>query len=193
MCIDVKNFYLGTPLDRPEYLRFHLDLIPEEIKIAYNLYELADENGYVYAEINKGMYGLPQAGLLANKLLENHLNKHGYYQHRHTPGLWAHTTRPIQFTLVVDDFGVKYVGREHPEHLINVLQQHYETSIDWSGSLYCGISLKWDYKNRTLDISMPGYVDAALQRFQHPPPTKPQHSPYQAAIPQYEPQSERGS
>jgi hypothetical protein len=92
MCIYVKNFYLGTPLDRPEYLRFHLDFIPEEIKIAYNLYELADENGYVHAEINKGMYGLPQAGLLANKLLKKRLNTHGYYQHRHTPGLWAHRT-----------------------------------------------------------------------------------------------------
>jgi hypothetical protein len=63
MAIDVKNFYLGTPLDRPEYLRFHMDLIPEEIKIAYKLYDLADEQGYVYAEINKGVYGLPQAGI----------------------------------------------------------------------------------------------------------------------------------
>jgi hypothetical protein len=185
MCIDVKNFYLGTPLDRPEYLRFHLDFIPEEIKIAYNLYELADENGYVYAEINKGMYGLPQAGLLANKLLEKRLNTHGYYQHRHTPGLWAHRTRPVQFTLVVDDFGVKYVGNEHAEHLIKALQETYETSIDWSGSLYCGITLEWDYVKRTVDISMPGYVQAALHRFQHSPPPKPQHSPYPSAIPMY--------
>jgi hypothetical protein len=62
MAIDVKIFYLGTPLDRPEYLR---------LKIAYKLYDLADEHGYVYAEINKGMYGLPQAGILANKLWKN--------------------------------------------------------------------------------------------------------------------------
>jgi hypothetical protein len=131
------------------------------------------------------MYGLPQAGILANKLLEKRLNAHGYFQHRHTPGLWAHRSRPIQFTLVVDDFGVKYVGKEHAEHLITVLQQNYETSIDWTGSLYCGITLTWDYEKRTLDIAMPGYVEAALHRFQHSVPTKPQHSPYQATLPQY--------
>jgi hypothetical protein len=47
-----------------------MDLIPEEIKIPYRLYELADEHGYVYAEINKGMYRLPQVGILPDKLLE---------------------------------------------------------------------------------------------------------------------------
>jgi hypothetical protein len=87
--------------------------------------------------------------------------------------------------LVVDDFGVKYVGKEHAKHLITVLLQHNETSIDWMGSLYCGITLTWDYEKCTLDISMPGYVEAALHRFQHAVPTKPQHSPYQATLPQY--------
>ena len=52
------------------------------------------------------MYGLPQAGLLANELLEKRLNKYGYYQSKLVPGLWTHEWRPIQFTLVVDDFGV---------------------------------------------------------------------------------------
>jgi hypothetical protein len=48
MAINVKIFYLGTPLDRPEYLvRFHMDLIQEEIKIAYKLYELL-MNMYMY-------------------------------------------------------------------------------------------------------------------------------------------------
>jgi hypothetical protein len=61
--------------------------------------------------------GLPQAGLLANKFLKKHLNKHGYRQSKLIPGLWKHETIPIQFTLVVDDFGVKYVGEEHAQHL----------------------------------------------------------------------------
>jgi hypothetical protein len=132
------------------------------------------------------MYSLPQAGLLANKLLEKRLNIHGYYQHRHTPGLWAHRTQPVQFTLVVDDFGVKFVGKEHTEHLIKALQETYEMSInDWLGSLYCGITLEWDYVKRTVDMSMPGYVEAALRQFQQSPPTQPQHSPYPSAIPMY--------
>jgi hypothetical protein len=51
--------------------------------------------------------------------------------------------------------------------------------------LYYGITLKWDYTNRTVDLSMPGYVARALQRFQHPQPTKPEHAPHAWTAPQY--------
>ena len=185
MCDDVKNFYLNTPMDRPEYMKIPIDLIPPEIIIEYKLLDLVHE-GYVYIEINKGMYGLPQAGLLANKLLGKRLAKYGYYQSRHTPGLWKHAWRPIQFVLVVDDFGVEYVGREHAEHLINALCTHYEAvSTDWEGSLYCGITLKWDYHNRTVTLSMPNYVRKALHKFEHQQPKRPQHAPHKHNIPQY--------
>ena len=76
------------------------------------------------------MYGLPQAGLLAQQLLEGRLNDEGYYQSTIVPGLWKHESRPIQFTLVVDDFGVQYVGEEHGQHLVSVLRQHYDISTD---------------------------------------------------------------
>jgi hypothetical protein len=79
MCIDVKNFYLNTPLDHPKYIRFHIEDIPDEIITIYNLRDIIHEN-YVYSEINKGMYGLPQAGKLANDLLEELLGKKGYNQ-----------------------------------------------------------------------------------------------------------------
>ena len=59
--------------------------------------------GNIYMEVNKGMYELPQSGLLANKLLKKRLNKHGYHHSKLVPGLWVHKKRPIQFTLVVDD------------------------------------------------------------------------------------------
>ena len=185
MCADVKNFYLNTPMDRPEYMKIPIELIPPEIILEYNLQDLVHD-GYVYIEINKGMYGLPQAGLLANKLLGKRLAKYGYYQSRHTPGLWKHTWRPIQFVLVVDDFGVEYIGRDHAEHLISALRTHYEAvSTDWEGSLYCGITLKWDYQNRTVQLSMPNYVQKALTKFQHPHPPKPQYAPHKHNIPQY--------
>lgn len=64
----------------------------------------------------------------------------------------------VQFTLVVDDFGIKYVCQDHLNHLIKALKKFYEVSVDESGSLYCGITLKWDYDKRILDISMPEYV-----------------------------------
>ena len=51
--------------------------------------------------------------------------------------------------MVVDDFGVKYIGKENAEHLIKAIKKAgYEVSIDWEGSLYCGITLNWNYKER---------------------------------------------
>mgnify|MGYP006202481245 FL=1 len=75
MTIDVKNFYLNTPMVRYKYVQIKLEDIPEEIIREYNLHEKVTNNGYVYVEIQKGMYGLPQAGILAQELLEKQLNK----------------------------------------------------------------------------------------------------------------------
>ena len=69
------------------------------------------------------MYGLPQAGILANKLLKERLLQNDYFKFPHTPGLCWHKTRPVWFTLVVNDFGIKYVGKEHAQHLPNVLKE----------------------------------------------------------------------
>ena len=126
-------------------------------------------HGRIYVELHKGMYGLPQAGILANILLTERLAPHGYYQCRHTPGLWRHKWRPILFSLVVDDFGIQYVGKTHANHLITAIEEHYQFTKDWGGTLYCGITLRWNYQNRTVDLSMPGYVDAMLHKYQHPP------------------------
>jgi hypothetical protein len=108
MMMYIKNYYLGTPLPRFEYMKMLLSRFPEEIVNKYNLDSLAID-GWVYIEIRKGMYGLNEAGLLANQLLQTRLAPFGYYPARHTPGLWLHKTRPISFSLVVDDFAVKYV------------------------------------------------------------------------------------
>ena len=60
--------------------------------------------------------------MLANKQLRLRLEKEGYYEAITTPGLWIHTWRPIQFCLVLDDFGVEYVGKQHAEHLATILK-----------------------------------------------------------------------
>jgi hypothetical protein len=87
------------------------------------------------------MYGLPQAGILANQLLAQQLAPQGYEQCRHTPGLWRHKWCPILSSLVVDDFGIKYVGKQHPDHLINAIEQYYDFLKDWAGQLYCEITI----------------------------------------------------
>jgi hypothetical protein len=125
MMMDITHYYLGAPLPRYEYMRMLLSRFPEEIVDKYNLKALAVD-GWVYIEIRKGMYGLKQAGLLANQLLQKCLAPFGYYPARHTPGLWLHKTRPIAFSLIVDEFSVKYVGKRQADHLRNALLQHYE-------------------------------------------------------------------
>jgi hypothetical protein len=85
MMMDIKNYYLGTPLPQFEYMKMLLSRFPEEIVQKYNLNALAVD-GWVYIEIRKGMYGLKQAVLLANQLLQKRLAPFGYYLARHTPG-----------------------------------------------------------------------------------------------------------
>jgi hypothetical protein len=184
MMMDIKNYYLGTPLPRFEYMKMLLSRFPEEIIQKYNLKDLAVD-GWVYIEIRKCMYGLKQAGLLANQLLQTRLAPFGYYPARHTQGLWLHKARPISFTLVVDDFAVKYVGKQHAEHLHNALLRTYELTTDWIAMVYSDMTLKWDYDTRTCDISMPGYVSNVLSKFQHDSPKHPQHTPSRYVTPVY--------
>jgi hypothetical protein len=162
-----------------EYMRIPISSIPPSIIEQYHLLDI------VLVEISHGMYGLPQAGILAYDQLVRHLSTHGYAPCTHTPGIWSHTTRDIRFCLVVDDFGIKYTKKTDAMHLLTALQQLYVVTTDWSGSLYLGMTLTWDYSHHTIDISMPGYVKKALDRFQHNAQTRPQHSPHAWQRPQY--------
>ena len=146
MCFDIKNFYLGTPLDIPDYVRIHLKDIPQELITEYNLTTHA-RNGWVYFRMCKGMYGLPQAGKLANDLLRKRLDTKGYYEDATTLGLWLHKWRPVIFCLTADDFGIEYVGKQQAQHLLSTLQEHYMVTIDWEGKKYADIDLEWDYKS----------------------------------------------
>jgi hypothetical protein len=85
----------------------------------------------------------------------------------------------------VDDFVLKYVGKQHAEHLRNAILQTYELTTDLTTTVYSGMTLKWDYKNRTCNISMPGYVSNVLSKFQHDAPKHPQHTPSRYVTPVY--------
>ena len=99
--VDILNFYLITPLKQSEFIRVNLQDIPDEIIQEYKLKNIVAVNGLIYIHADRGMYGLPQSGLLANALLEKQLNKQGYHQSKLVPGLWSHKWRPVQFTLVM--------------------------------------------------------------------------------------------
>ena len=184
MTLNIKDFYYGTAMARYKYTKTALACIPDKIIDQYNLRALSSD-GWVYLEILKGMPGLKQAGRIANYRLKAHLAHFGFAPVPRTPALWKNTTNPIIFSLVVDDFGVKYIGKENDDHLIQSLQKLYTISIDWNGPLFCGLTIDWDYAARTCNISMPKYLQTALHKFQHPAPKRPQHAPHSRSKPNY--------
>ena len=124
------------------------------------------------------MYGIPQEVRIAHDDLVKKLGPYGYHPSRKTIGLWTYKNWPIKFTLVVDDFGVKYLGKENSLHLKAVLEYKYTVTTYWVDKLYIGIALKWDYEKGTVHISIPGYLRAALHSFQHKKPKIPQDLTY---------------
>ena len=108
-CFDVKKFYLATPMEQSEYVRINIEYIPQEFIHEYNLLPMV-HNGWIYFEIIRGCYGLPQSGMLANNLLCTRLNIKRYFEATASPGIWKHQRRPIKFCLIVDDFCIEYVG-----------------------------------------------------------------------------------
>ena len=101
---------------RPEYMKVHLSKFPPNIIEQYKLLEKANDKGYIFIKIIKGMYGLKQAAILAYKKLLLHLQPRGYYPIPGTSGLWRHKTRKTIFCLCVDDFGIKYCNKDDVDH-----------------------------------------------------------------------------
>ena len=184
MGIDISDFYLNSTMPEPEWMWAPVTLIPDEVMTAYDLHNKV-KNGRVLVRIDRGMYGLPQAGRLAYDQLVQHLEPYGYYPCKRTAGLWRHKTRTTTFCLTVDDFGVKYVGKENAEHLIQALNSKYKITTDWEGRLYCGIQLDWNYVERWVDLSMPNYIKEMRHKFQHKFPSRLEHAPYRWNRPTY--------
>jgi hypothetical protein len=167
MTIDIKDFYLMMPMDCYEYFRMKLKLFPQDIISKYALTDKVDADGNIFCKVQCGMYGLPQAGIIAQDLLTKHLHKAGYRQSTITPGYWRHDWRPISFTLIIDNFGVKYINKNNVNHLTSILKQDYKIDTDWEGTRYLGLTLSWNYKKCKVHLSMPGYIKNAFFRFSH--------------------------
>jgi hypothetical protein len=85
MYLNINKIYLIAPLDYFIYMRMPLSVFQEWIKKQYTLDEHA-QNVFVYLQMEHAVWGLPQAGILANKLLRKRLAPHGYYECINTPG-----------------------------------------------------------------------------------------------------------
>jgi hypothetical protein len=96
-----------------------------------------------------------------------------------------HITKKTCFTLVVDDFAIKYTNLDNAKHLIDALKKDYVITIDWNATKYIGFTIEWDYTKGKVHVHMPGYLPNALLRFNHSTPKKNQNSPHPHFIPQY--------
>ena len=172
--MDIKDFYLGTPMDRPEFMRMPASNVPQSIIDKYKLEPYIDNKRNLLFEINKTLWGLPQSGLLSRTRLCNQLSKHDYLECARTPGLFRHRTRNIAFTLVVDDFLVKYKRTEDAKHLIEALEDMYALKVNWQATKYLGYKLEYNKDKRTIRLSMPTYIAKALEKYcpQGPPPAQ---------------------
>ena len=75
---DLKYFFLAMPMARPKYMKIVWKYFPPDIIIRYNLQEIRSSDGYIYCKIQKGMYGLNQAAVLAYEQLAAHLQTGGF-------------------------------------------------------------------------------------------------------------------
>ena len=80
-------------------MRIPLKIILQEIIVTYDVKALVDEQGWIYMRIEKGMYGLKQAGIISNQELVKHIAPFGYHTVQHTPGLWVHDNRKTLLVL----------------------------------------------------------------------------------------------
>ena len=123
---------------------------------------------------------ITQASILANNLLCGCLEKESYYKAATTPGLWKHKWRPIQFCLIVDDFCAVYVGIEHFNHLLLVLQRYHQVQTNMVGNKIAGLNVQWDFPSKRVHIDMKSYVKDLLLSLNWPMPKKSQQSPFTA-------------
>jgi hypothetical protein len=160
-------------------MQLKLSDMPDNVIPHHHLCNIATPGVYVYCKICQGMYGLPQAGIITQELLAKRLKEYGYTQSKITPGLWTHEWRPITFSLVVDNFGVKYIRDEHAQHLLQMVKKYYTCWFKNEEERHCKLTIKWDYIGKNVHLSMPSYIKKALNCFQHPPPIVPQDQLHQ--------------
>ena len=118
MCLlaDIKHLYLNNILPDPEFMQIPLKITPQEIIDTYELRALVDDQGWIYMRIKNGIYGLKQAGIIANKEVVKHMAPFMYHTLNHTPDLWVHNSRKTFFSLVIDDFYLQYSSTEYADH-----------------------------------------------------------------------------
>ena len=165
--VDLTDFYLESPLATPQFIKIYSNIFSPAVLSRLSLHPFLkqDKAGkpYIVFRIEKTMYGLKEAGKLSNLRLVSLLQAFDFFQTT-TPGLFRHSTRPITFVLVVDDFGVKYHHPSDFAYLVSCLSTLYHVKAHPIASSFLGFSLSHNRSSRTFTISYPGYVSTLLTR-----------------------------
>jgi hypothetical protein len=148
--LDLTDFYLGTDLPHPEYIRIPRNLIPEKVIDFYKLQRYFSSNA-LYCSVHKTHYGLPQAGALSQQRLFRHLKEHGYTQIPSSPSVFRNQSGSIRFALVVDDFAVVWTDQASMDHFVRTLTLLYQVKVNWAGSTLVWISASTE-TNGTLPL-----------------------------------------
>ena len=181
LCADIVNYFLANPMARTEYMKVKTKFLLRDIIEMYNFEKRTSDDGFVFIAIDKGMYGLRNTAILAYDNLKEKIKPYGYHPVVGTVRLWKHETKRTKFCVCIDDFGVKTFNKNDVQHLLNVLQSAYNITIDWTGSQYYGLHLKWDYEKGYVAVSTSRYILKAVERLQHKSFTYPQFSPHEHA------------
>jgi hypothetical protein len=157
--LDLTDMYLMSKLLHPEYMWMMLSLLPHDLRVRFHMDHLPEKSKILW-RIDNALYGLPQAGHLAQMDVVKLVETGGYYMDAHVPNLFHHQTRPLTFLLWVDDFFITYKrgDRSDVEHLLSILGQMYTFKIDWEGRMYLGLTIKYDRPNHEITLSIPGYI-----------------------------------
>jgi hypothetical protein len=169
--VDLKDFYLGTPVDLPlsqrQFIRIDVGTyspaVLSRLSLLPFLKTAASGKRFIVFRIDQTMYGLKEAGKLSNLRLVSLLSFAGFIETR-TSCLFRHLTRPIAFVLVVDDFGIKYQNRDDFDYLVSSLSRLYQVKASPVATKFLGFTLDHDRAQRTLTLSYPGYIDGMLLR-----------------------------
>ena len=116
-------------------MRIPLKIIPQDTIDSYNPTSLVDDQGWIYMHIEKVIYGLKQAGIIANQELVKHMAPFEYHPVQHTPGLWVHGNRHTIFSPVVGDCYVQCSSTEDADHFFNALRAKYLITVDMEATV----------------------------------------------------------
>jgi len=174
---DIVDYYLHSKLDKGNevYMYIKVSDMPEFTQKHFNIQQYLEPGQLsVLVRVLGGLYGMPEAGYLAQQKLIPILATKGFVQCKSTPCLFIHPTRDIEFTLVVDDFFISYAHDTDANFLLDTLRSTYPLKVNWSANKYIGFDIEWNYShndlsNRFVALSMLGYIAAALIRFNFHP------------------------